>query len=99
MGKVMRYSVKGLKSKYSIALILFLLWILFFDDHSLIHHFKNNNKLSELTLQEVHLRKKIQSDRLKMYQLKTSQENLEKFAREQFLMKKPNEDVFLIEEE
>ena len=34
-----------------------------------------------------------------MKNLKTNNENLEKFAREQYLMKKDNEDIFIIVEE
>ena len=40
--------------------------------------------------------KKIQSDKSKLYELKTNDHNLEKFAREQYKMKKPDEDLYII---
>lgn len=88
-----------LRTKYGIALTLFILWIGFFDEHSLLQHFQNNNKLAQLSEQESFLRNKITSDKRKIKELQTSQTNLEKFAREEFLMKKENEDVFVIVEE
>ncbi len=41
----------------------------------------------------------IQKDSARLSELTTNKENLEKYAREQFLMKKPNEDVFVVIEE
>ena len=49
--------------------------------------------------QEQYLRNKIVTDKRKIQELQTNQTNLEKFAREEFLMKKENEDVFVVEEE
>ena len=40
--------------------------------------------------------KKIEEDRKRIQELKTNNDNLEKFAREQYLMKKDNEDIFII---
>ena len=40
--------------------------------------------------------KKFENDRNRLNELRTNNENLEKFAREQYLMKKPNEDIFII---
>jgi cell division protein FtsB len=41
---------------------------------------------------------KIKSDTKKLEELRTDRENLEKFAREQYLMKRDNEDVFIVTE-
>lgn len=41
---------------------------------------------------------KIEQDNKKLNELKTNDENLEKFAREQYLMKKSDEDIFIIDE-
>lgn len=41
----------------------------------------------------------IEKDSARLHELTTDKENLEKYAREQFLMKKDNEDVFVIIEE
>lgn len=88
-----------LRTKYGIAIAFFLLWVFFFDENSLVQHFQNKHKLTELVKQEQYLRNKIVSDKRKIHELQTNQTNLEKFAREEFLMKKKDEDVFLIQEE
>ena len=99
MKKLMTYIWSKLRTKYGIALSCFLLWLFFFDENSLVQHFQNKQKLVQLIEQEDYLRHKIVSDKRKIQELQTNQANLEKFAREEFLMKKENEDVFLIEED
>ena len=49
--------------------------------------------------QKLYYIEKIKTDSARLYQLKTDNENLEKFAREQYLMKKDDEEVFVIVEE
>ena len=89
-----------LRTKYGIVLTLFVLWVGFFDEeNSLLQHFQNQRKLVQLTQQESYLRNEIISDKRKIQELQTNLTNLEKFAREEFLMRKENEDVFLIVEE
>ncbi len=89
-----------LRTKYGIVLALFVLWVGFFDEeNSMLQHFQNKRKLAQLTEQESYLRTKIVSDKRKIQELQTNLTNLEKFAREEFLMRKENEDVFLVVEE
>ena len=75
------------------------MWIFFFDEHNLVQHFQNKQKLSLLIEQKDFLKEKIETDQRKIKELQTNQKNLEKFAREEFLMKRSNEDVFVIVEE
>ncbi|WP_299581335.1 FtsB family cell division protein [uncultured Sunxiuqinia sp.] len=88
-----------LPTQYWIALVVFVLWVGFFTENSLLQHLQNKRKLVQLIEQEAYLKRKIISDRRKIKELQTNLTNLEKFAREEFLMKKENEDVFLIVEE
>ena len=44
------------------------------------------------------MKKKIETDIQRTKELETDDDNLEKFAREQYLMKKSDEDVFVIVE-
>ena len=85
--------------KYLIAIILFLAWIIFFDENSIVAHQKNKRQLRELIQQKVYYKERIVSDRQKLEDLKSGVENLEKFAREQYQMSKPDEDVFIVVEE
>ncbi|MEL7589221.1 MAG: septum formation initiator family protein [Prolixibacteraceae bacterium] len=99
MEKLLSTVLKKVRKDMLFAAAFFILWISFFDDYNLIQHFRNQNKLEQLTEQKEFLKTKIVSDQRKIYELRTNQKNLEKFAREQFLMKKENEEVFVIVEE
>ena len=86
-------------NKYLIALLAFVVWIVFFDDNNLRQHQKNKMELALLEEQVDFYKHKIEADKRKLYELQTNDENLEKFAREQFYMKKADEDIFVIVEE
>jgi len=99
MKSIMHFIWSKIRSKYFIVFVLFLAWIVFFDEHGLIQHYENKQKLEQLQEQKEFYKNKIEADKQKLHELQTDDENLEKFAREQFQMKKENEDVFLIVEE
>lgn len=86
-------------NKYLIVLGGFIVWIMFFDGNNLMQHRKNLAELEQLEKQVKFYKHKIEADKRKLYELQTNDENLEKFAREQFLMKKADEDIFVIVEE
>jgi len=85
-----------LKNKYTLALIVFLGWIVFFDQNNLIERLQNLKQVHQLEKDKIYYIGKISQDSAKLKELKTEKKNLEKFAREQYLMKKKNEDIFII---
>jgi cell division protein DivIC len=87
------------RNKYFIASAFFILWVTFFDDDNLIERFQNLRQIRELKRDKEYYIQKISEDSERLKELKTNNKNLEKYAREQFLMKKDNEDVFVIVEE
>lgn len=86
-------------NKYLIVSIGFVIWILFFDANNVMQHRRNLAELKLLEEQVDFYKHKIEADKKKLFELQTNDENLEKFAREQFLMKKADEDIFVIVEE
>ncbi len=54
--------------------------------------------INSLEGEKEYYQNKIETDNKKLKELKTNDENLEKFAREQYLMKKSDEDIFIIDE-
>ena len=70
--------------------------MLLFDQNNLNERRKNTNEFNQLLEEKDYYLKKIEEDRKRIEELKTNNDNLEKFAREQYLMKKDNEDIFLI---
>lgn len=96
--KIVHICKKIATNKYLFAITIAALWFLFFDSHTILEYYDLH--LEETKIQhEISYYKRISSDsQEKMSQLKTDAQSLEKFAREQFLMKKDNEDIFIIEE-
>jgi cell division protein DivIC len=90
---------KMLRNKWIVTSVLFLTWIIFFDENSIVSHQKNKRRLYELKQQEAYYRERIKIDNQKLEDLKAGEEKLEKFAREQYFMSKPDEDVFVVVED
>ena len=88
-----------LKNKYAVALTAFFIWILFFDSNNIISQFRLVFNLNDLHKQKNFYLDEIEKDSTALYILKNDTASLEKFAREKYLMKRDNEDIFLIVEE
>jgi len=94
-----KYSDKipqAFRNKYILTVIIFLIWILLFDSNNLIARYKEMKELHKLKTDREYYKNRIESDRQKLHELKTDNHNLEKFAREQYRMKKPDEDLYII---
>ena len=78
-------------------MVAFIFIMVFIDNNSLIQRYEYNKKIKELQKEIKHYNQIIEEGRLQLEELRSNDDNLEKFAREKFLMKKPNEDIFLIE--
>ena len=91
-------ALKILSNKYFIAGVVFTAWILFFDENSISRHLKDRRQLSELVQQKAYYQERIEIDKRKYQELNRGNAELEKFAREQYYMSKPDEDIFIIED-
>ena len=85
-----------LRNKYFILLLSFILWIIFLDDYNLINQRQIKKQVDELKEQREFYITEIKKDSTELYKLKNDSDAQERFAREKFLMKKDNEDVFII---
>lgn len=88
-----------LKNKYVLTLLIFIFWLLFFDRNNLVDRYKELRKLNQFENDRVYYTERIEIDSKRLKQLRTNDRNLEKFAREQYYMKKPNEEIFVIIED
>jgi cell division protein DivIC len=84
------------RNKYAIATALFVIWVAFFDENNLVERFQNLMELSQLKESKEYYIRKIKEDTQQLKELKTNNDNLEKYAREQYLMKRSNEEIFVI---
>ncbi len=85
-----------LKNKYLLAGSFFIVWMFFFDPKDWGVAFEKNAKLKELQNSELHLSNTIQETKDELSQLKNNAQTIEKYAREKYLMKKDNEDLFIV---
>lgn len=87
---------KILTNVFVIILIPFIIWMLFFDENSYLIHRKFNTEINDLETTINFYKEKIAKDKATIKKLEDSLE-LERFAREKYLMKKENEDIYIIE--
>lgn len=83
---------------YAVTGFCFLMWMIFLDSNDLISRFRMGSKLRSLENEKEYYQEKIFEVEIVRQELTTNKELLEKFAREKYLMKKPTEDVFIIQE-
>jgi cell division protein FtsB len=88
----------ALKNKFVLTSVIFIVWMLFFDQNNVVERLRAYAEYRQLLSDKDYYQKKIEDDTRKLDELRTNNENLEKFAREQYLMKKDNEDIFIVEE-
>ena len=73
--------------------------MLFFDQNNAVDRMKMSSEIRQLEADREFYMEQIQKDSARFHELTTDKDNLEKYAREQFLMKKKNEDVFVVIEQ
>lgn len=88
----------ALRNFYSLTGIAFLVWMVFLDSNDLINRFRMTMKLKNLEHEQLYYQEKIKAVEQDRAELMGTTELLEKFAREKYLMKRDNEDIFIIEE-
>ena len=88
-----------LKNKYVVASILFFFWIMFFDRYNVFTHLELQNQKKQLEKDRAYYKEEIIKVRQDLKELTTNEITLEKFAREKYLMKRDNEDIFITVEE
>jgi cell division protein DivIC len=84
------------RNKYILTIAIFVIWILLLDSNNLISRFRDMADLHNLKKEKEYYEKKVEVEKKKINELKTDNDNLEKFAREQYLMKKSDEDLFIV---
>jgi cell division protein DivIC len=86
------------KNSYFVIAFAFFVWMIFFDRNNVLTSYNTNNKLSELIEQKTYYQLEIEKVNKLKEELFSTADNKEKFAREKYLMKKDNEDIFIIVE-
>jgi len=87
---------KFLSNKYIWSLLFFTVWMLFLDNYSYFDHRILNNQIEELEDNKTYYQEEIKKDEAQIKQLKNP-DQVEKYAREKYYMKKDSEDIYIIE--
>lgn len=87
--------LKIILSKYTLVVAVFLVYLIFFDGHNLIRKYRMSREVNQLQQELEVFREEIKKNKDEINKLKTDSLYLEKVAREKYLMKKDDEDIFL----
>lgn len=87
---------KFLSNKYVWVLLFFTSWMIFLDNYSYFGHRVLDKQINELEDNANYYKEEIKKDQKNIKQLKNS-EQIEKYAREKYYMKKDSEDIYIIE--
>lgn len=87
-----------LNNKYLLTLVVFVVWISFFDRNDLFTQWNRKKELDKLEAGQLYYEQEIDKTRKDLTELDNNPVILEKIAREKFYLKKPGEDVFVLNE-
>lgn len=88
--------VRFVSNKYVLILVLFIVWMFFFDANSYLTHHELDSDIEVLEDNAEFYQKEIENDKAFIKKMEDKEE-MEKFAREKYYLKKENEDIFIIE--
>lgn len=82
---------------YLLVGVVFVIWMLFFDQNSYLMHKSLGEDLEELETDKAFYQEKIDKESTRLQEIESNPEEYEKMAREKFYMKRENEDIYVIE--
>ena len=95
--KVLSHIPSFLKNKFFLAGTGFVIWMLFFDRNDVFTQLQWKSELSEMKESRQYFMDRINEDRKFSKDLQFNASAIEKYAREKYLMKRDNEDLFLVQ--
>ena len=96
--KLLNHIPAWIRNKYFISFTAFAVILLFLDKNDIFTQFSRRKELRELQESKQFYTRQIASERKELEQLKSNPATLEKYAREKYLMKRDNEDLFIVPE-
>ena len=90
--------LKFLSNRYVLVTLFFIVWMLFLDNYSYLDHRLLDNEINELEDNKTYYQEEIKKDQQNIKMLKSS-DQVEKYAREKYYMKRDSEDIYIIEYE
>jgi cell division protein FtsB len=84
------------RNKYILALTVFAVLMLFIDHNDIFNQLNRKQQLNDLLASKKFYQQQIDQTKKNLADLQNNSAALEKYAREKFLLKRDNEDVFLV---
>lgn len=85
-----------MRNQYFIAILIFVVWIVFIDRNNLISQYRLRKQLHNLKQEEKFYINAAQADSAELHKLRTDSAYIEKIGREKYLMKRDSEDIYII---
>ncbi len=86
------------RRKYLITVVAFAVIIGFLDENSLFHRLAYEREISQLKEEIEKYRADYEENTKRLNELNSNPDAIEQVAREKYLMKKPNEDIYVFED-
>lgn len=97
--KLLHHIPSWLKNKYLLSFAAFAAIILFLDKNDLFTQSARVKELRDLHKSKLYYQTQISAETKELELLKSNPATLEKYAREKYMMKRDNEDLFIISED
>lgn len=95
--KILNSIPAWLKNKYFLSVAIFTVWMFFFDDRDIYTtYISQRTELRNLNTSKTYYEQQIATTRASLDALKNNAATIEQYAREKYLMKRDNEDLFII---
>ena len=88
--------IRIFRNKYIIALAAFIVLMLFIDHNDIFMQMDRQRQLNDLLASKRFYEQKIEQTKKNLADLQNNSAALEKYAREKFLLKRDNEDLFVV---
>ena len=88
--------LKWMTNRFVLVTLFFLVWLIFFDTYSFFDHKEIDKEIKKLEANKDYYSSEIKQDEEKIKQLRRAEE-VEKYAREKYYMKRENEDIYIID--
>jgi cell division protein DivIC len=95
--KLLTVTFRILRNKFLLALTAFIVWMLFFDRNDMFTQMERRGELREMKESKAFYQKQITENQAFSKDLQYNAAAIEKYAREKYLMKRDNEDLFIVQ--
>jgi cell division protein FtsB len=99
MVKILHHIPAFFRNKFLLTAAGFAVWMLFFDHNNIFVQLERTGELNDLKSTRHYYEMQVLSTRQELDELQSNAASIEKAAREKYLMKKDNEDLYVVAEE